>query len=351
MNILFKILKPYKIKFYLLLLIIFSFTLNIITLSSNYLSITLDKNIINKEDNRIIYISSKKSSNEYKIIKKIPNIQQVFYNSEPVLAKSELLGATYLKYKSPTEKIKKVQGRISNLKSNEIVIPQALLKKNNIANKDIINKKILFRIDNHAIDFIVVGIYQSKNNQYIYVSNNSNINQYSQFSNKYILIITDRKKLNDIENQLNKYQISIDYINDSSQNESQTYQDILNILNGFITICYVVLIVIYLILLYSTIKEKEYSIALLKSLGYSYYLILVILLCNFINIMLLSACISLCFIKVIDILLIEFQINNFLNLNIILWNFIIMLLTLILILISSLQKIKKINIIKLIKNS
>ena len=133
--------------------------------------------------------------------------------------------------------------------------------------------------------------------------------------------------------------------------ESLAYQDIKDVLEIFNTFSYVCLILLFVTLLIYEILEKKYNIALLKSFGFNDVYIQNILILNFGLIVLLSFSISTLVIKFIDIIsqyLLE--IKDFFNLNLVLNNFCIILFLLTLVSFSSILVIKKISIIKILKN-
>lgn len=351
-NVIFKILKTNKIKTYIFVLSFLIFVINILSLSVDLTKNKLEREIINKEENRIMYITSDDSKDKYELISSFQNIQEVYYNIEPFLVKCHEFNSCYFRYFNSKLKLDIKLGKKSDLGYNEIIIPETILNRYNKNIDDIINKKIAILIENQEIELTISGIYSNGNQEeYIYISNDNDINKYIKNKNKYIVLIDDIKNYDKVEKFLNDNGFYIDFVDDSLKNEKQTYQDIINVLGFFASLCYLFLLFVYFALLLVNIVEKKYNIALLKTFGYSNIFILNILLLIFIIISLCSFIISILIIKLVDLLLMYiFDIKNFWNSIVIIKNFYMIFMILLLTIFFSMNKIREISIIKLLKN-
>ncbi len=353
-NLLFKTIKTDKAKYYILLFSFMIFVINIIALIINSTERKVDIQIINKIENRAMYVISNDGTDKSKLIKSLPNVQDVSYNTGSFYAKCNKFDKCSFKFINPLIKLNLVKGKINNLGYNEAIVSEKFLSKNNKNIEDVINKKIKVIIENQSIELTIVGVYSNtgSDNYYIYISNDNNINKLIKNSNRYIVLINNRSSYKKVEKKLKDNDCSIEFIDDSYQNEVQTYKDINNILRGFFLLCYITLLLMFLFLLFSNIAEKSYSIALLKTFGYSNIFILILILSYFIFILLFSLIISTITIGFINLLFISLlDIKNLFDFIIIMKNFFAILLMLVLVVTLIYIKIKRITIIKMIKDS
>lgn len=328
MKLTLRALKTNKIKSYIFLLVLIIFSINIINLITNYTDSKLNNDIINKKESRTLHIASENTSDMYKKIKALPNIEEVYYDTQPFLASTNIFGNIYFKNLNPLKKIKIKDGKMPQ-NGYQVLIPEKLLKKYNIKDNNIINKKMTITIGNNQYELIVSGVYFSENQEeYLYISNNSIVNELIK-DKDYIAIANSRKNFNKIERRLQKIDCYIKFTDDSIEREFQIYQDIGNILNKFSILCYVILVIVLLIIIFYNITEKNYNIALLKVIGYSNFTIIKTLMLEFICILLISFILTVGLLQVIEFFLVYiFSLSNFINYAIIASDyFIIFLLT------------------------
>lgn len=348
----FKILRTDKIKAYVLLLSVLIFAINVICLIINFIENKIENQIINKLGNRIMYIASNDTDDYYELIKSIPGVQDVYYNIDPFVIKFNNADNYYFKYINPLIRLNLLSGSVSNLGYNEIIIPEEVFKYYQKSYTDVINSKISITKGNQSIELTIVGIYLNDNEQeqYIYISNNNDLNDFIENKNRYIVLIDNQANYEMVEKLLKNNGCYVELIDDSSKSEMCTYQEISKILNNFSMFCYIILIFVLVFLLFSNVIEKKYSIALLKTFGYSNTVILIIILITFMFILLISFSIAIFIIKCIDILLLYyFKIKHFLNIDIIIKNFCIILISLVTAVYFTFIKISKLNIIKLLR--
>lgn len=350
-TIIFKNFKSKKIKIYILTLSILICVVNIISLTINYINLKIENRIFNKLENRIIYINDTEND-RLSTIESIIHVDSVYYNISPFLVDNNGKNI-YLKYINPLTNLKILSGKSSKINNNEVIVPDTFFDSQTTRYDGFLNKKISLSLNDKVIKFNIVGIYSSDNEsgEYIYIANNNIISNFIKEKNEYIALIDDKDNYNKVMKELKKLNFSIIFSRNPYDVETLTYQDIIDFLNVFSIFCYICLILLYIFLSFSNILEKKYNIALLKVFGYSNIFIQNILSLNFIYILLISFSISIILIKGTDLFLLYiFGIKSFWSFNIIFNNFITMLFLLIIILFFSLLKIKRISIIKLLKN-
>lgn len=81
-----KCLKSDKIKIYILLILFSIFVINIVSSLTNFIENNLEKEILNKVENRIVYASSTDDIDRYDEIESFNHVENVYYNIEPILA-------------------------------------------------------------------------------------------------------------------------------------------------------------------------------------------------------------------------------------------------------------------------
>ena len=116
-----------KMKLYIFILTFLFFIINVIGLLINSANTKINDEIINKLENRIIYIHSHEKD-KIDVIKTISNIENVYYNLEPFLVNYNEDEKLYFKHINPLSNIKIISGKSNNLNSNEIIIPNTLFK-------------------------------------------------------------------------------------------------------------------------------------------------------------------------------------------------------------------------------
>lgn len=347
-----KILKAFKIKklkLYILVLTCLIFIINITALLISYIDNKINNKIINKFENRIMYVVNNDNLDKYNKIKKLSYIENVYYNLEPFRVIYNGDQNLYFKHINPTIDLKIIYGK-SKINSNEIIVPNTFFSNDY---KEYIGHNIKININNSSIELKISGIYSSDNmsGEYIYVSNNSIINNFINEKNNYIVLINNKNNYDKVADELKKYNCKIESLDNTYMNESSTYKDINRFLKCFYVFNCIFFILLFASLLFYNIFENKYNIALLKTFGYSNNFIKNIFLLLFALILIISYLICSMGISVLSAILFQiFKIKDFLNFNIIITNFFVMYCIITLIIFLSLFKINKISIIKLLKN-
>lgn len=347
-----KCLKSDKIKIYTLLIIFSVFVINIVSTLTNFIENDLDKQIINKEENRIIYASSNNNVDRFDEILSSPYVTNVYYNIDPILANCNEKDY-YIKHFNPTVKLKRVAGNINEIKENEVIVPKSFIRYDEMKLNDNLGKNVVIKFDDMNFYFRISGIYDDNNqNQYIYISSKSKINKLIDNKTNYIVLVNQQKnisKVSEILSNMNCYnQYNIDI---SAERELLIYKDINKVFIGFSKVCYLFLVIIIFILIILNISEKKYNIALMKTVGYSNKFIANVIFLIFSIIFIFSLLISIIVINGIDLFLEKWlNLNEFYNLNIIMKNGSIIFVELFISIIIIIFQVKRINIIKLLKN-
>lgn len=345
-----KFLRINRYKFYILLLSLLILTINLINLLTNYMNEKVNNNVINTVKNKMMYVASNDESDKFNSLKSLKNVDGIYYNEDAFYIETEKYGICKLKYFNPSIGLKKYKGIVSGINKNDVIIPKSFLQENNIKLQDILHKKIRLRKDNELIELYVVGIYNNTDDDCLYISSNNVSNEFKKNKKKYALLLSDEKMYKVVEKQLKNYDCYIDYVDDSLKSEKETYKDIDNILNIFFLICYILLLMIFLILIFSNIVDNKYNIALLKVFGLNDTRISLFLLLNFIIIFLISFLLSSVGIIIANRLMIFiFKIKTFLKIYLLIRNLSLMILIIVSIVIISQLKLKNINIINLLK--
>lgn len=346
-----KCLKSDKIKIYILLILFSIFVINIVSSLTNFIENNLEKEILNKVENRIVYASSTDDIDRYDEIESFNHVENVYYNIEPILANCNNINY-YIKHFTPTIKLKRIIGNVKRIKENEVIVPKSFVNKYGMEINNCLKKRISIKIGDTKFYFKISGVYNDdEQNQYIFFSSKSLINKFINNKTDYIILVDSYDNIPIVAEYLNNMEYNIQYIDNTAKNELLIYTDIYKIFIEFSKLCYIFLIIIIFILLVLNISEKKYNIALMKTLGYSNNFIASIIIIIFTLLLLFSLLISGILIKVIDLLLrIILNLKEFYNLSLIMKNGIVIFIILLWSIIIIIIQVKKINIINLLKN-
>lgn len=353
-KIIIKCLETNKIKLYSFTLFSLMILINIISMIINFSKIRMKNEIIDKPENRVIYVSSEKDLDNYETIKNILHVEDVYYNTDLPTVKMNEYSDFKLKYINPTVQVKTLYGKSSNFNENEVIISENIAESLNIDIKSNTNNKIKIFLNGTEIELFVVGIYENDNinENYIYIPSNSCINKLVYNKNQYIILIDSMENYDVVVRKLEEYNCFIQYKNDSLIKEIKVYQDVNVFLENFLYISYFFLIIVLLIILLFNISEKKYNIALLKSIGYSEKKIINSILHSYIIIFSVSFLISIFIFKIVDIILLYiFKISYFFNILILTKNLLICYIILLLSCVIMFCKIFRISLIKLLKSN
>lgn len=342
--IIYKSIISSKIKFYISLLVLITFILNGLNLSTHYINNKIDNDILNKVENRSFYVICDNAKIDIKTIENIDHIKYVSYDFQPI----EVNYNENLFYIKIFNKFIQKYDKISHLNDNEIIISEAMAKQFHIE-KD---NSILIKYLERSFEFRVKKIYNDKDNMgnYIYISEQSELIKYIKEKNTYFILIDDYNNFNKVINDLKSYRCELKFKNAEYENELLTYQDILLNLNFFFIMTYLILAFCLFSILVFNIVEKKYNIALLKNFGYSNSSILKILIFEHLFFIIMIYCINIIIFEIISYILFSLTNIHFLDISIIVKNFLIMIGLLVLISGFLIFKIRKISLVKLLKN-
>lgn len=339
--IVYKSLISSKIKFYMFLLIFIIIILNGLNLTTHYINNKINNDILNKVENRSFYVTC---NNNIKKIEKIEHIEYISYDFQPV----EVNYNNIRFYAKIFNKFIQKYDKIDDLNHNEIIISEAMAKQFHFKKNNIIIIKYLEK----SFEFKVKEIYSDRVNMgnYIYISEQSQLINYIDEKNSYFILIDDYSNYNEAINNLETFECKLKFKNSDYENELLTYQDVLLNLNFFFAITYLILVFCLSLILVLNIVEKKYNISLLKNFGYSNYKILKILIFEHLFFLTMIYAINLFIFKITSHIIFSLTNIHFFNISIIVKNFFIMVGLLVLISGFLIFKIRKICLIKLLKN-
>lgn len=275
MNLLvFKALKIKNNKLYTLLIAFLIIITNIISICKNNISLKIDKEIIDKIENRIIYVQS----NDYdklSVISNLDNVEYVYYSKEPIIAKYK--EDTYLVKYIDEELIKKKNlSFYGKLSPNQVIVPKKIVY--DAKNSNNINLRIVTQYENDIFVNIYTYYDDELDSNTIYIGNKSILNKYfNSLEYNYLVVLKHKEDYKKIENKFRSIDCSLQYIGLENEEEFIIYREISTILNAFFLFFIVILflIIYYLVRLY--MNENIFNIAILKTFGYRTFLILFII--------------------------------------------------------------------------
>lgn len=342
-----------KKKQFVFILTTLALILSLIIQSKCYIKNDLISKVSEKYVNREIYVCNNENSSESKL-KQIKYVKNVEYIAEPrtiMYDNQKFILDFSLKNHTPNI----ISGKnVSNTK-NEIIIPENIIKIFGVREKNkILNKRIGFQYfdsngELHSINFKIVGIYSSEKTNKIFASNNT-ILEFNENNNKFLVEVDKYKNVDYVVNKFKQNGYIANLYNTSNNEDLNIYQSLNNVFEKFIYICFAIGVILIYYYINSFFCDEIYTISLMKAVGYKN---------KYLSIQTFIFITTLCIIGFIFNLIIIFFIRLLLfiifNLNL---NFIYELYVLLLLFVCSIiisifnnYKIKKINIIKIIKSS
>lgn len=343
-KIIYKNIVSSKAKLYIFLLLFIIIILNGIDLSINCINNKITNEILNKIENRSIYVISNDLTDKLTEIEPIEHVEHVYYD----LSKIEVEYNGILNYAKIFNPFLQKYDNIKFLEENEVIISERLCVNFHLK----IGDEISLSHYNQSFVFKIKEIYSEtdKMENYIYISNNNELINSLNNKNEYFVLIDSSYNYNEVMDNLELNGCKLKFKDVKYENELLIYKDILFSLNFFFIIIYSILILCFFVILILNITEKKYSIALLKNFGYSNYSILKIILFEHFFFIIIIYILNILFFQITSYCLSFFRILNFLNIYIIMKNFFIMVILLMLASLFLILKIKKISLIKLLKN-
>lgn len=263
-----------KLTIYIIIIASIIIILNILISFSFNISSSINKEILQKTSNRQIYVELDHTQSEYYLKTIINNnynkIIDFFY---PITISSEILGETRInKYVEGEFKI--IEGRNPNYESkNEIMIPDRVKLNGNIINTaPLLNKEILLNIQTknsiQEYKFLIVGIYQQNqvsviNDSYITANIKNDDNK-----ERYIIILNEASKKNEIISRLINNEITAKDYDDSTYSEYNIYYKYKTIINSFVYVSVILLIVLYNLIISKILREHDKILAIMRIYGY-----------------------------------------------------------------------------------
>ncbi|MBP3254943.1 MAG: ABC transporter permease [Clostridia bacterium] len=322
-----------------------------------------ESNIKNNIKNRCIYVTS---VNELDIesIKNVENIKNAYYFIDICNASIE---DEEIKIKTgDIEQIPNViYGNDLSFEGStdilEIIIPESIQKK---FSESLINKNVIINVNHKEnIEALIVGIYNGdKYDNTIYVSL-SNINKIIELNpkilNKYsgFVIADSYDNINKIIEKLMEYGYNCNLFDTSGEKDIYSYENISKFLSIFIFLMIICVYVIIRITIKNFIDDEEKELAIMKAIGYNNITILKTIILRTLTISIIAFLISYMLVKIINVGIMNLFNNYIYNKDVplsIVGYLIAMLMIIVISVICSIRekrKIKKINIIELLKNT
>lgn len=264
---------------YILIIFLITFLLNILFNIYFQSSNKINKNILQKDSNRKIYVEITNNKSEEKELNKILQNNKCESISEyflPITIYSNKLGLITIN-KYINEKIKIINGRMLDISNeSEIIIPNnIIISGEKVDSGKFLNEEIEIPINISGIEtvqrFLVVGIYQNSNMQ-------NNFYTYKKISNSknkmYIAIMKNANNTKRVLDELKKHNIKSSYYEESTQREYQVYKNIENIIIIFIVICTVLISVFIYYIIKNIIVDQQKNILIMQIYGYTWHHIL-----------------------------------------------------------------------------
>lgn len=333
--------KVYNIFLFLLII-----TINIVSGLTNFVVTETDKQIINTIDNRTIYIYSNDNKDKMNEIQLISHLEKINYNIDPVIIKYGESKIFYLKY---FNHIDSVLDGINEPNKNEIIVPESFYYELISQNKN--TDSISININNNTVSFIISGKYDDKyaHLQNVYVSSDNEIGKFIDDKYEYIALLDDNRNYEYVKERLEKIGCSIK-IYYSNDNELHMYKSINNVLRLFSIVCYALLTLIFILILFNNVVDNIYDIALLKSFGFNYKIICFAIMIKYYRKLIVSFFSSSFLFLIINIILKVFLKKSFLfNIKILIFNYLYISIFFLITIIVIVKKVKKISIVKLLK--
>lgn len=347
----YSLLKIFKVKQWRIYVFFFTtcfLVLHTITLIFEYTINKIDSDIIEKVNNRLIYVKNNDGLDKYMKLSQITNVEKVYYDNQEVQVIFEETSVA-VNTEKPTSDVKIISGKSMDKDLNSILVPNYIVDKGiKIDMGGLLDKQISIYHNGVSYELKIIGLYDNIDNKNVFYVSNDFFNNNFYTPNEYIVLINKQMNVKNVSEEVRKCNCTTS-IDDSYKNELQTYQTIKKILILFNVICLSVILVILLIIMMTNIIEKKYSIALLKSQGFSNLMISNVILIMFGSIQVFSYCLSFVSIHVLNLLLYKLLGIKILLYSLIIKNFIVTFILFFSTTIIVLRKIKNINIINLLK--
>ena len=322
------------------------FSVNAIT---NYIKDEKINSIIENEDNRRIYIHPSESKNFYNKIKKLQEVENIYYDYRfQSISFDNYIMELVSNNQNKNKEI--ILGRsILENSTDEILIPDRYYGMDNYDAKHYLSRTINISYDGIDIQLHIVGIYKNQNDiNQVYVSENNSFVDTLNYD--CVVIVNTQSQVTSIANYVESIGHSVDFVDINYQSEVIIYQRILNILTFIRQLFIIFLLILILLLIFSIILEEKYNIAILKLCGYSNINLIKNLLLLLLFVYFISYIISL-FIYYINFVFINhiFCINLLGNYYYFLWLSIKILIIILIIVLLSVIFFSKIKLIKLFR--
>lgn len=338
------------------------FLILVLVFAKIYINNNLISSIKNKIENRCLIIGKDEISNyEYLMIDlDYKYIQSVYEYIYPFYSTSNQMGISSLNV-GVIELIPKIVigNNLTESSTNSVIIPKYVKNNEQIIDTTyLLNTEINFSISNFSglVDYsaTVIGIYENEFPEEagkVYFSSND----VKYFKNiirdvRSFIVIDDEIHMNQVENNLKNKGFYYNLYDDTTYKELRSYKKFDNLITIY-QICLMIIInIILLVFVYSILSDQKYDIALKKAVGYKNSNIFKIILSEIIK----YFSILFWFIS-----LIIFIITNILNIDVsfyilffeVIIIYFVIIVQIVLICIIFLNKIKKIQIVNILKNN
>lgn len=262
-----------KFKSFFLLIISCLLFVFFLLMALNYYYFNSMNNIERKIENRSVMINSDEFDENF--LSEIFNYRGVekvykFYDSIPVNVFDKNY---YFNYKSSED-----------LNDNNVIISNELALEitNKTKEKKIVGRDYEFKINGKIYNFLISGIHNNKNSSELYVSLNTmerfSVNNNLKNKGPYIVILNSYFRVNEFCKQMSKEGIVANLYNDTGVGEIKFFSNIMMMFEIIIFFNIIIIFATMICITKNIIREEKKDIAILKTLGYSKYEIVKILL-------------------------------------------------------------------------
>lgn len=347
---------------YIIIFILFFLVFYTLLNARENLTIKIEKEIIQKRENREIYIEydSNVLDSPIQILKNKYKVEKITNYFDSISIYDEIYGHIKISRYLDNE-VKIIDGKKLNENNcDEIIIPRIFHKNGNEYNyENMLERNIILESNNKdkyfRHEFKVTGIYENKSNSIINELYTTCLEQeLNQKMQKYIVTFLDEKDTRDAIRYLKNIGYQVSLLSDDTQAELGSYLKLTKIIDAFIHLLLLIIALIIYMIIKSFINYQNKNIAMMKTFGFSMKTILFNITLSMLLIILISYLCSMLLIALYNISLIviriksNFIITNAMNL------FYIVLFVIISIVIAILlhyKQIKRICIIKLLHKS
>ncbi len=308
-------------KLYLITISILILSILLVFKFQNYINKTaideLKNNVINRKL-ELVYINNDNSSINDLInkIKKIETIIDLYPIYPTVSCDYNENYKIFLQYENILELPKTINKRKLEDSNNEIIIPTSI--NNDLKSIDL---NCIIDSENKTITLDVIDYYKQESDLNIaFVSKNvmNILTENHEFGKKFYAIVDDYDNLDNTIIKLDNIGFSSDIVNSLSNLELNNYFRLSKTINFGIYILYCLIIVILFVIIKYYMYDEKNNIAILKTLGYSTFIITFIMITRFLVLILISSIISICM-YIINIFILSFfdfgSYNNFFQIS------------------------------------